>query len=140
MTTSITRIITLFNGKWVGQDSVGNHYYEQKRFPASGKRKRWVVYAKTNNAQSNDSYRDDSKRNDPSNVAPNWHRWLHYGTDELPKSNDSTYRWEKAPQSNITGTSAALYPDSKLPGNETVIAGYQAWRPDINNKKLKGYS
>ncbi len=140
MTTSITRIITLFNGKWVGQDSVGNHYYEQKRFPAKGKCKRWVVYAKNHHAERNVLERNDLERSDPSHVAPNWHRWLHYGTDELPKSNDNTYNWEKAPQSNITGTSVALYPDARLPGKETVIANYQAWRPDVNNKKLKGYS
>ena len=140
MTTSITRIITLFNGKWVGQDSADNHYYEHKRLPANGKRKRWVVYAKANHTKSNNPQRNDAHRNDPSNVAPNWHRWLHYGTDELPKSNDNTYRWEKAPQSNITGTAVALYPDAKLPGKEAVIATYQAWRPDIHNKKLKGHS
>ncbi|MCH9852651.1 MAG: hypothetical protein K0U45_04020 [Alphaproteobacteria bacterium] len=140
MTTSITRIITLFNGKWVGQDSVGNHYYEHKRVPSKGKRKRWVIYGKDSGAITNNTSIDDSKRNDPSNVAPNWHRWLHYGTNELPKTNDNTYRWEQKPQANITGTSAALYPDAKLPGKEAVIAGYQAWRPDVNNKKLKGYS
>ncbi len=113
--------MTWFSGRWIGQDSFGNHYYEQKRIPSQGRRKRWVVYAKG--------------EYDASFVAPNWHRWLHHSTDELPKSNDSRYRWEKPPQQNMTGTSVVLYPDAKLPSKEQMTLDYQPWIPPVPNKK-----
>ena len=124
MTTSITRVSTWLNGKWVGQDSFGNDYYQQKRPSKHRKIKRWVIYAK--------------HHEDASYVAPNWHRWLHHGTDELPKNNDASYRWEQAPMPNMTGTSQATYPKG-LTGKKTIEPDYQPWQPPAHSTKFKGH-
>ncbi len=116
MTTAITKVVTWLSGQWVGQDSFGNHYYvARKASKNGGKLKRWVVYAK------------QKQGDDASFVAPNWHRWLHHGTDKFPKNNDSVYSWQKAPSGNPTGSAVASYPKGIPQKNNSDI--YQAWKP-----------
>ncbi len=70
MITTVTRLITLLNGKLVGADGNGNKYYLAKRNAgANSKFRRWAVYARGCG---------------PTHVPAEWHRWLHYTTDTIP--------------------------------------------------------
>src|SRR3546814_13426115 len=69
MATAITRLITLMRGEDVGTDGFGNRYYQDRRIPKYGRRRRWVVY---------------NGEDEASRVPPEWHHWLHYTTDEVP--------------------------------------------------------
>ncbi|KAK2161256.1 hypothetical protein LSH36_119g00028 [Paralvinella palmiformis] len=61
----------LKDGTLVGQDKYGHKYYENKRYFIA--RSRWVDYAD-----------DVGMDYDGSQVPPEWHRWLHYMTDDPP--------------------------------------------------------
>ena len=41
----VTRLNTYLHGRLVGTDADGNQYYTDKRVPATGRTRRWVVYA-----------------------------------------------------------------------------------------------
>ena len=117
MTTLITRVITLFNGQRVGEDSLGNVYYQHKKTPPTGRRRRWVIYKGEDEA---------------SMVPPEWNAWLHYTVDEPPLKGRTKQAWQKEHLPNRTGT-----PDAYRPPGHTLAAGrrekatgdYEAWRP-----------
>src|SRR3546814_186875 len=59
-------------GVFIGQDELGNRYFEAKDASDSydvGRKRRWVIYT---------GYAEASK------VSPDWHGWLHYTFDEPP--------------------------------------------------------
>ena len=59
-------------GRFVGQDELGNKYYEARDDHDAydkGRKRRWVIYK---------GYADASK------VTPDWHGWLRYTFDEPP--------------------------------------------------------
>ena len=58
------------DGELKGEDSVGNHYYENLRRPPG--RQRFVIY------------KGWGKDNDPSQIPAEWHHWLHSITDRTP--------------------------------------------------------
>ena len=60
-----TRIQTIFFGKFVGKDSFGNKYYENK----SGKR--WVIY---------------NGEVDASKISDEWYSWMHFIKNRIEKS------------------------------------------------------
>ncbi|VDQ14608.1 unnamed protein product [Trichobilharzia regenti] len=60
-------------GTLVGTDKFGNKYYENNKYFVG--RNRWVVYS--------NRFGWDYEG---SQVPPEWHRWLHYMTDENPVS------------------------------------------------------
>ncbi len=111
-------LFTLRRGGYVGQDALGNRYFER---PAAGKgarAKRWVVYAGAPEA---------------SMVGPEWHAWLHHLTDE-PLPGDSRKPWQKPHQPNLTGTAASHRPaghDYSRAKRARAAAEYEAWTPDL---------
>jgi len=83
--TIATRIYTRFCGNKKGSDALGNLYFE------NGK-KRWVIYA---------------KGNDASSVSPAWFGWLHHTCDEVAPQR---YGWQTEHEPNYTGTAHAYRP------------------------------
>jgi NADH:ubiquinone oxidoreductase subunit len=109
-----TWLTTWLYGRFVGQDTFGNRYYQDK----TGKR-RWVIYNGTVEA---------------SRVPPEWHGWLHYTFREPPTVAPPKVRaWEKAHLPNLTGTELAYHPPGSLAesGKPAPATGdYQAWKPE----------
>lgn len=118
MTTMITRVITWLQGERVGEDSFGNVYYHERSKPTGRRRKRWVIYAKEDEA---------------SNVPPSWHAWLHHTTDALPGTSEAEApSWHKEHQPNLTGTADAYRPPGHtLEGGkrDAATGDYEPWRP-----------
>jgi NADH:ubiquinone oxidoreductase subunit len=113
-----TSLFTKRKGTRVGEDSLGNVYYESSR-AQHGFKRRWVIY---------------SGANDSSRVPPEWHGWLHNTIDALPDDSLPPVRvWEKAPEPNLTGTGRAYRPSGALEagGHRAAATGdYEAWSPD----------
>ncbi|WP_431470070.1 NADH:ubiquinone oxidoreductase subunit NDUFA12 [Sphingosinithalassobacter sp. LHW66-3] len=102
----------------VGEDSLGNVYYEGGK-DVHGRPRRWVIY---------------SGANDASRVPPEWFGWLHHQIDERPDAALPPVRaWQKPPVPNLTGTALAYRPPGALDaGGQRVRAtgDYEAWTPD----------
>lgn len=113
-----TALNTMLNGRRVGEDYLGNVYYEGKK-PRAGRRRRWVIYKGSN---------------DSSRVPPEWHIWLHGTIDTTPDEALPPERpWQAEPTPNLTGTAAAYRPQGALEkgGNRAQATGdYEAWTPD----------
>ena len=62
-----TRLKTIFYGKFVGEDELGNKYYESK----SGKR--WVIYSDTIDA---------------SKIPVEWYSWMHFTPNKIEKTHN----------------------------------------------------
>ena len=114
------RIYTALRGRLVGEDELGNRYYEQsKGVGPLGVPRRWVIY------------RDLAEA---SLVPPGWHGWLHHTTDVPPPKSD--YRpktWEQSHRPNMTGTSEAYRPAGSILGQSArpkATGDYTAWKPD----------
>ncbi len=106
--------------KKVGQDDLGNIYYEQTNGVGPlGVPRRFVVYKSMSEA---------------SLVPPEWHGWLHYTVDEKPT--DVAYAakpWQKAHQPNMTGTAGAYRPAGSILSTAKrpkATGDYKPWRPD----------
>ncbi len=108
-------LLTLRRGGAVGEDAAGNYYFEQ-RVTAKGRRaRRWVVYAGAAEA---------------SEVAPEWHSWLHYTTDA--PLDRPVKPWQKAHLPNLTGTAGSYRPAGHdYQGGKTAEASadYESWSP-----------
>ena len=106
--------LTLFKGKYVGADALGNQYYER---PGKHRSRRWVIYAGPTEA---------------SVIGPEWHAWLHHLTDApLPASGAKP--WQRPHKANLTGTPASYRPSGHdyMGGNRAkASADYEAWSPD----------
>ena len=113
-----TAWFTLRSGAKVGEDTLGNIYYEAK-VATNGRKRRWVIY---------------NGANDASRVPPEWHGWLHNTQDDLPDAALPPVRlWEKPPEPNLTGTAHAYRPAGALEagGRRAAATGdYEAWSPD----------
>ncbi|MFM6853292.1 MAG: NADH:ubiquinone oxidoreductase subunit NDUFA12, partial [Sphingopyxis sp.] len=109
---------TATGGNRVGEDSLGNAYFEGGK-TVGGLTRRWVIY---------------SGSNDASRVPPEWHGWLHGTLDDLPGQALPPIRpWQAEPQANQTGTRGAYRPAGALDsrGQRAGATGdYQAWTPD----------
>ena len=100
-----TRIQTLFYGKFVGQDSFGNKYYQSK----SGKR--WIIY------------KDEI---DASKIPNDWYSWMHYTKNKIENLHDlKKYEWQKPHLSNQTGTEKSYHPNKE---NNEISKKYKAWQ------------
>ena len=100
-----TKLVTIFSGKFVGEDSFGNKYYENK------KGKRWVIY--------NDEI-------DASKIPNEWFSWIHFINNKIEKKHDlEKYDWQKPHQSNQTGTDKAYHPNRN---NEKIKKKYTTWK------------
>ena len=106
---TVTRLITLLNGRLVGKDAAGYRYYTERKVRAEGRTKRWVVY---------------KGEADASAVPPEWHMWLHYTVD-APLSSEGRKAWQKPHEPNHTGSAARYHPVAVRSGG----ADYEAWTP-----------
>ncbi len=109
-------------GRLIGQDELGNKYYEARDARDAydpGRKRRWVIYQ---------GYADASK------VTPDWHGWLHYTFDDPPTTHPFAVKgWEKAHLPNLTGTIHARKPQGAISrgGDRQAATGdYEAWAPD----------
>ena len=109
-------------GVFVGQDELGNRYFEARDDSDSydkGRKRRWVIY---------NGYAEASK------VTPDWHGWLRYTFDEPPTTNPLPRRaWEKDHRPNLTGTVHAWRPKGSISGEgqrDKATGDYQAWTPE----------
>ena len=107
-----TRFHTWRHGRRVGEDPLGNVYYQSP----DGSR-RWVIY----NGEA-----------EASRVPPEWHGWLHRTWDEPPTDLPLPHQpWEKEHIPNLTGTDLAYAPAGSIrriaPEPKT---DYEAWTPE----------
>ena len=99
-----TRLKTIFSGKFVGQDSFGNKYYENK----SGNR--WVIY------------KDEI---DASKIPNEWFSWIHFTKNKIEKVQDQKkFSWQKSHKPNLTGTDKAYHPKK----SENENKKYRSWK------------
>jgi NADH:ubiquinone oxidoreductase subunit len=106
--------LTLFKGKFVGADGLGNQYFER---PGKLRARRWVVYAGPADA---------------SVIGPEWHSWLHHLTD-APLPDGGGKPWQRPHMANLTGTPESYRPAGHdyMGGNRAkASADYEAWSPD----------
>ena len=115
-----TSLFTAMNGTRIGEDHMGNVYYEGGK-DLSGNPRRWVIY---------------NGSNDASRVPPEWHVWLHHSIDGPPESNLPPPRiWQKDYVPNQTGTPGAYRPRGSIEegGARAMATGdYEAWKPDAS--------
>lgn len=115
-----TRVTLWRQGKFVGEDQLGNRYFVQKRGVGPlGVPRRWVTYQDLAEA---------------SKVPPEWHGWLHYTVDTPPTAETYTAKpWQKPHQMNMTGTRDAHRPSGSIlaAGTRPKATGdYKAWKPE----------
>ena len=115
-----TRWTIMRHGRFVGEDEVGNRYYEQKSGTGpNGKPRRWVVYK---------DFAEASK------ISPDWHGWMHSTVDTPPTKQSYTPQpWQKPHRPNPTGTPEAVRPAGSIlaAGKPVSVQGqYSAWKPD----------
>ena len=115
-------LYTIFRGNFVGKDQDGNKYYKSNISHGIKKEKRWVLY---------------KGENDPTNIDPNWHAWLHHITENIPNAKKKKgHFWQKKISPNYTGTEKAYFPTGHILNKEKKIKKikrYESWSP--NNKK-----
>lgn len=116
-----TAMFSAQNGKLVGEDILGNKYYQHRKSGGGAEPnldRRWVIY---------------NGANDASRVPPEWHGWLHNSYDDVPESHLPQPRiWEKEPTGNLTGTAGAYRPAGALESGGVRAAAtgdYEAWNP-----------
>jgi NADH:ubiquinone oxidoreductase subunit len=113
-----TRLFSSRVGKRLGEDALGNTYFEGGK-GIDGRPRRWVIY---------------SGPNDASRVPPDWHAWLHHTTDGLPDQALPPRRvWQADARPNLTGTREAYRPAGALEAGGVRAAAtgdYEAWSPD----------
>ena len=107
-----TQLWTWRKGRKVGEDALGNLYYNN-----ADDSRRWVVY---NGAM------------EASRIAPDWHGWLHKTWDEPPTNKPLAHKpWEKPHQENLTGTARAYAPAGSLRrATPAERSDYEAWSPE----------
>ena len=112
-----TRFFTWRFGKKVGEDELGNIYYEGP-MTSWGKPKRWVIYK---------DYAEASA------IPAGWHGWMHYRTDTPPSKESYTAReWQQPHKVNLTGTPYAYRPQGSISASgerPRVTGDYDAWTP-----------
>lgn len=109
-----TRLWTSRNGEKVGEDDMGNIFYQTK-----DRKRRWVIYNGSSEA---------------SNVSPDWHGWLHHTFVDPPEGGHLPRKtWEKDHIPNMTGTDRAYRPPGSVltPAPRSKATGdYEAWQPE----------
>ena len=105
-----TILYTIFFGKEMGRDKLGNRYYVLK----NNIKKRWVIY---------------KNEKDPTVIPIKWQIWL-TSDSEQTLNNNQKFNWEKDRKQNLTGTSDAYHPvkmSSKL--KSKTKTKYKSWDP-----------
>ena len=100
-----TRLKTIFFGKLVGVDELGNKYYESKNG------KRWVIYANTIDA---------------SKIPVEWYSWMHFTPNKIENIHElKKFEWQKPHKPNLTGSNEAYSPkDNK----NAIKKKYNIWK------------
>ena len=100
-----TRLKTILSGKFVGKDSFGNKYYEDK------KGKRWVIY---------------SGEIDASKIPVEWYSWMHFTPNKIENTIElKKFEWQKPHQPNLTGSSKAYSPKNN---KDSTKKKYKSWK------------
>jgi NADH:ubiquinone oxidoreductase subunit len=115
-----TRLTVGRQGRFIGSDTLGNNYYEQRSGVGPlGKPRRWIIYKDLSEA---------------SLVPPEWHGWLHHTVDTPPTEIEYTSKpWQKEHRPNMTGTSEAYRPGGSIltaAQRPTATGDYEAWKPE----------
>lgn len=107
-----TQFYTWRKGVYVGEDELGNFYYQSR-----DKKRRWVIYNGLCEA---------------SKVSQNWHGWLHHTWDEPPVDAPLVHKpWEMAHTENQTGLETAYRPEgSQFRAKAKDRSDYEAWVPE----------
>ncbi|MDE2340707.1 MAG: NADH:ubiquinone oxidoreductase subunit NDUFA12 [Alphaproteobacteria bacterium] len=112
-----TAFFTARKGKRIGEDALGNVYYEGGH-DVHGSPRRWVIY---------------KGANDASRVPAEWHGWLHHQIDLPPEEAlPAPKSWEQKSQPNLTGTPQAYRPAGALESGgqrAAAVGDYEAWAP-----------
>ncbi len=108
------RLISMFQGKSIGTDYLGNRYFEGKPRKNYKYKRRWVLYA-------------DGLES--SSVPPEWHGWMHHQSDDIPSKDAPSFRrkWQKPHKPNVTGSKKAWQRD---PYDSNDKSYYKAWSPE----------
>lgn len=114
---------TLFDvgrrGAFVGEDEMGNRYFQERKTSLDGRHRRWVLYK---------GYAEGSK------VSPDWHGWMAHTFEHPPTTEPFSLKaWEKSHVPNMTGTLNAWRPKGSLAegGDRPKATGdYEAWKPE----------
>ena len=101
-----TFLKTLFFGKFVGADILGNKYYKSKND------QRWVVYS--NNIEA-------------SKITSEWYLWMHHTVNDIPNNQKKKYLWQKKHLENQTGTLNAYKPN-KISKSNNLKKKYATWK------------
>ena len=100
-----TRIQILLFGKFVGEDKLGNKYYESK----SGKR--WIVY---------------NGEIEASKIPNEWYSWMHYINNNIQNLHQiKKYDWQKEHLPNQTGMESSYHPKKN---KDAVKKKYSTWK------------
>jgi NADH dehydrogenase len=100
-----TFLKTLFFGKFVGKDNLGNKYYKNNQD------ERWVIY---------------SKNIEATKITSDWFLWMHHTIDKIPTNNEKKYIWQKEHTENQTGSEHSYKP-IKISKNDK-IKKYETWK------------
>ncbi len=110
-----TWLLTIFSGRFVGADELGNRYYRMRKRGSMLRERRWVVY---------------KGEAEGSKVPPMWHAWLSHTIAEPPFAKSTTRAtWRQPHLPNLTGTSEAYQP----PGAVKKAAkpqDHEPWKPN----------
>ena len=100
-----TRLQTLFFGKLVGQDHLGNRYYENKYG------KRWIIY---------------NGEVEASKIPNEWYSWMHSTSNKIENLHKfKKYQWQKEHLPNQTGTENSYHPKKN---KNNVKKKYDTWK------------
>tara|TARA_Y100000590_G_C15177015_1_gene809665 strand:- start:239 stop:607 length:369 start_codon:yes stop_codon:yes gene_type:complete len=103
-----TFLYTLFTGKFVGSDQLGNKYY------TNSKGKKWVIY---------------KDLVESSKIPPEWHLWIHSERNNNPINKKRRFFWQKDHEGNLTGTSKAYKPEGLLSSkSKKNMKKYETWQ------------
>ena len=101
-----TFLKTLFTGKFVGKDELGNKYYKNRD------NERRVIY--NNNIEA-------------TKITADWYLWMHHTTDKIPTQNfEKKHKWQKDHIENLTGTKKRHTP-TKIKKND-LEKKYESWK------------
>ena len=100
-----TFLKTLFFGKLVGKDELGNKYYKDNQD------KRWVIYS--NNIEA-------------TKITSDWFMWIHHTVDKIPNQNEKKYIWQKKHKENKTGSKDSYQPVKIKKDNK--LKRYETWK------------
>ena len=100
-----TYLKTLFFGKYVGKDELGNKYYKNNQD------ERWVIYAKNIEA---------------TKITSDWFLWMHHTIDKIPSNKEKKYIWQKNHLENKTGSKDGYKP-TKIKKDDK-LKKYETWK------------